>query len=103
MGYGTSVLGMIGTDPRHITSQRAASPSQDAEQSFGQLLMKALDEVNGEQQKAMTLTQQMVTDPDTVDVHDVTIALATANLSLSIAKAVVDRVIRAYQEIINVR
>ena len=45
----------------------------------------------------------MITDPDSVDVHDVTIALAEANLALSMTKAVVDRALAAYREIINVR
>jgi flagellar hook-basal body complex protein FliE len=45
----------------------------------------------------------MVTDPTSVNVEDVTIALAEANLSLSMTKAVVDRALAAYREIINVR
>jgi flagellar hook-basal body complex protein FliE len=98
-----NVVKLLTTDPRHITGEPAAAKPADAEAGFGQVLMKALDAVNGDQQKAMDLTQEMITSPDTVNVHDVTIALASANLSLSIAKAVVDRAIRAYQEIINVR
>ena len=39
----------------------------------------------------------MITDPESVDVHDVTIALAEANLSLSMTKAIIDRAIRAYR------
>jgi flagellar hook-basal body complex protein FliE len=45
----------------------------------------------------------MITDPDSVNVHDVTVALAEANLALSMTKAVVDRALAAYREIINVR
>jgi flagellar hook-basal body complex protein FliE len=52
---------------------------------------------------AVNLAQQMITDPDAVDVHTVTIALAEANLALSMTKAVVDRALAAYREIINVR
>jgi flagellar hook-basal body complex protein FliE len=105
---GTEMAGaLLATDPRHLGGTRAGvsvpGEPMDAEAGFGQVLMKALDAVNGEQQKAMTLTQKMITEPEAVDVHDVTIALASANLSLSIAKAVVDRAIRAYQEIINLR
>ena len=99
---GSSVR-LIGTDPRHITGPSGPGAPADAEAGFGEVLMKALDSVNGQQQEAITLTQQMITDPDSVDVHDVTIALASASLSLSIAKAVLDRAIRAYTEIINVR
>jgi flagellar hook-basal body complex protein FliE len=110
MGYlgvtaaGGNAVSMLVTDPRHMGAGAAqAAPAADAEGGFGQLLMQALDSVNTDQQKAMNLTQQMITAPDSVNVHDVTIALASANLSLSIAKAVVDRAIRAYQEIIAVR
>ena len=59
--------------------------------------------MNDSQLKSMDLTQQMVTNPDSVNVHDVTIALAEANLSLSMTKAIVDRALAAYREIINVR
>jgi flagellar hook-basal body complex protein FliE len=38
-----------------------------------------------------------------VDTHDVTIAAAKANLSLSITKNVVDRVIQGYREISTLR
>jgi flagellar hook-basal body complex protein FliE len=45
----------------------------------------------------------MVTDPKSVNVEDVTIALADANLALSMTKAIVDRALAAYREIINIR
>jgi flagellar hook-basal body complex protein FliE len=73
------------------------------EQTFGNLLLSALGSVNNDQVTAMDLSQQMITDPTSVNVEDVTIALAEANLSLSLTKAVVDRALAAYREIINVR
>ena len=45
----------------------------------------------------------MLTDPNSVDIHDITLASAKATLSLSITKELMDRAIRAYKEIINVR
>jgi flagellar hook-basal body complex protein FliE len=59
--------------------------------------------VNDSQVTAVDLAQKMVTDPDSVNVHDVTIALAEANMALSMTKAIVDRALAAYREIINVR
>jgi flagellar hook-basal body complex protein FliE len=102
-GLSGSALSMLATDPRHVGGTTQASQPADAESGFGKALMEALDAVNADQQKAMDLTQKMITEPDSVEVHDVTIALASASLSLSIAKAVLDRAVRAYQEIINVR
>ena len=81
--------------------QNAASGG--AEQKFGDLLLGALGDVNQSQLKAMDLSQRMVTDPGSVNVEDVTIALADANLALSMTKAIVDRALAAYREIINIR
>jgi flagellar hook-basal body complex protein FliE len=98
------VVKLARTDPRHFAGmgEEAAAP-QGAEQAFGTLLFNALNNVNSSQLKGMELTQQMITDPESVDVHDVTIALAEANLALSMTKAIVDRAISAYREIINVK
>ncbi len=107
------------SDPRHIAAGRlsqagnglldtrrsepAVSPAESAEGSFGKLFFQALGQVNDQQLRAQDLSQALITDPESVDIHDVTIALAEANLSLSMAKAVIDRAIRAYREIVNIR
>ena len=67
--------------------------------SFEQTLLKAFDSMNQKQQKTDALSQQMIIDPESVDVHDVTIAMAEANLSLKIAQTVMDRVIKGWNEI----
>ena len=45
----------------------------------------------------------MIVDPESVDVHDVTIAMAEANLSLKIAQSVIDRLIKGWNEITTTR
>jgi flagellar hook-basal body complex protein FliE len=109
------------SDPRHIAAGRlsapgtgllstrapappaASSPAEAAEGGFASLFLQALGQVNQQQLRAQDLSQALITDPESVDIHDVTIALAEANLSLSMAKAVIDRAIRAYREIVNIR
>ena len=98
-----NVFRLLVTDPRHLADEPMSSALVDAEQGFGQVLMQALDVVNAQQVEAMDMAQAMITAPDEVDVHDVTIALANANLSLAMTKAVLDRAIQAYREIISVR
>jgi flagellar hook-basal body complex protein FliE len=71
--------------------------------SFGKLLFQAFGRVNDMQLESINMAQRMITDPDSVNVHDITIAMAEANLSLSMTKAIADRAIRAYREIINLR
>lgn len=112
------------SDPRHIAAGKLAtpgngllesraasaaspaspaSPAEQAEGSFGGMFLQALGQVNQQQLRAQDLSQALITDPESVDIHDVTVALAEANLSLSMAKAVIDRAIRAYREIVNIR
>ena len=97
------VVSMRRTDPRHFGDAAAATEVQGAEGSFGQMLLAALGGVNDSQLQGMELTQRMITDPDSVDVHEVTLALTEATTSLSMTKAIVDKALAAYREIINVR
>jgi len=91
------------TDPRHFVGRNGEAPSGDQNGTFAQMLMDGLGQVNSLEQTAQDLSIQAITNPDNVDVHDVTIAAAKAELALSITKNVVDRVIQAYKEIQNVR
>lgn len=67
--------------------------------SFEQTLLKAFDEVNAKQQRTAELGQQMIVDPESVDVHDITIAMAEAGMSLKIAQTLIDRVVKSWNDI----
>lgn len=71
--------------------------------SFEQTLLAAFDQMNEKQQTTDALAKQMIVDPESVDVHDVTIAMAEANLSLKIAQSVIDRVIKSWNDITTSR
>ena len=103
---------MARTNPLHLAGTAAfgvaaaadqAASTGGTETAFGKLFMGALGNVNDSQLNAAGLSQRMITDPNSVNVEDVTIALADANLALSMTKAIVDRALAAYREIINVR
>jgi flagellar hook-basal body complex protein FliE len=106
------VVELSRSDPRHLSGsvlagRASGSPgaqgAADPESGFGRLFFDALNNVNNLQHTTMDLTETMLTDPDSVDIHDVTVAIAEANLALSMTKAIMDRAIRAYQEVINTR
>ena len=40
-----------------------------------------------------------MTDPDSVDIHDVTTAMAKAQMSLSLAQTVIDRLVTGWNEL----
>ena len=98
------LISLMKTDPRHLSgTQVDQKATPKPVESFGQLFRNALGAVNNLQIDSMALSQQMITDPDSVDVHDITIAMAEANLSLSMTKAIVDQAVKAYREIISLR
>ena len=41
----------------------------------------------------------MIVDPESVDVHDITIAMAEASMSLKIAQTLIDRVVKSWNDI----
>jgi flagellar hook-basal body complex protein FliE len=92
------------TNPRHLSgSVHEAEESKTGAKNFGNLVSDALNDVNDLTKESEQLTQQFITDPDSVDPHDVTIAMNKANLAVSMTKKVVDEVIKAYTEIKNLR
>jgi flagellar hook-basal body complex protein FliE len=66
-------------------------------------MLQALDKVSGDQQFASVLAQQAVTDPESVDVHDITIAQAKADMSLNISRNVLSRLVQGWRDLINTR
>lgn len=87
--------------PKHIDLQ--VVDSLEGKKDFKSLFFEALGSVNKDQEMVSFLTEKAITSPSEVDAHDITIAMAKANMSLSITKSVTDRVVKAYQEIINMR
>ncbi|MBN1698348.1 MAG: flagellar hook-basal body complex protein FliE [Spirochaetales bacterium] len=98
------IIDLKQTHPLHLGS--ALKPVKEEggpEKSFGDVLLAAFNDVNDLQVETTKLSEQMMTDPDSVDVHDVMISVAEANLALSMTKTIVDRALRAYREIVAVR
>lgn len=88
------------THGNHFGPEQTAPEGQ---KSFGQLIFDSINEVNMDQQAAHDLSVQAVANPDSVEAHDVTIAMAKANMSLSITKSVMDKVVQAYKDITTLR
>ncbi len=72
-------------------------------QSFEQVLLKAFDMMNQKQTKVESLTEKMIVSPDSVDPHDVTIAMAEASLSLKMTQTIIDKAIKAWNDITTTR
>ena len=67
--------------------------------SFESYLLEAVSEMNDQQVNVSALQEKVITDPDSVDIHDVTTAMAKAQMSLNLAKTVIDRVISGWTDL----
>ncbi|MCR5217622.1 MAG: flagellar hook-basal body complex protein FliE [Treponema sp.] len=67
--------------------------------AFETYLLDAVSKMNEQQVQVSSLQKQIVTDPDSVDIHDVTIAMAKAQSSMSLAKTVIDRIVSGWTEL----
>ena len=109
----SSSLVLARTHHAHYSSQRVAqSAAQDTRVSseggvtrgsFAELLQNGIAAVNDTQQNHEALAQLAITNPDQVDVHDVTIAAAKADLSIRLARSIIDRTLNGYREITSLR
>lgn len=78
----------------------AADAAQEKKRvSFSDYLMDAMQQMNNQQMDVTKLEQQLITNPDSVDIQDVTIAMAKARMSLNLAQSVIDRFISGWNEL----
>ncbi len=86
------------------TAAGAASPAgsatQQAVESFSTLLQQAMESLNAQFQAADQGAMQLAAG-EPVDLHTVTIAMEQAELSLSLALQVRNKLLEAYQEVMR--
>ncbi|MEK6686040.1 MAG: flagellar hook-basal body complex protein FliE [Pseudomonadota bacterium] len=70
---------------------------------FSEKLKAAVDQVNNAQQTADKLSMQFVSDESNTDLHEVMISLQKANVSFQSMIQVRNKLVTAYQEIMNMQ
>ncbi len=84
-------------------SKSTVTTSTVPQADFGQLLKSAVEQVNAVQQTADQLSQEFVRGNQDVELHDVMISLQKANVSFQSMIQVRNRLVSAYQEIMNMQ
>ena len=95
-------------DAGYVSVNRPLNTVSDVEaektkKSFGDFLMDAISKMNDQQIEVGRLGERAMVDPDSVQPHEITEALAKSQMSLSLAKTVVDRVVTGWNEITTTR
>ena len=88
-------------DPRFLEKGVVADPVEINE-TFKDILYKALHEVNQAQHRADDAVRRLATG-ETDNVHQVMVALEEASISLQFSLQVRNKVIEAYQEIMRMQ
>ncbi len=97
------VIQLKKSSPRHFDENGKMGIVPDKKGGFGDMVVNAMNSANDAEMKSTDLMQQMITDPDSVNVHDVTIAMAKAEMAVNLTKSVIDGAVKAYKEIISTR
>ncbi|GHV15719.1 flagellar hook-basal body complex protein FliE [Spirochaetia bacterium] len=91
------------THPKHMVPGGQSLTEKTGAGTFENIMLQSLDKVSGDQQFASSLAERAITDPGSVDIHDITIAQAKAGMSLNVTRNVLSRLTQAWRDIINVR
>jgi flagellar hook-basal body complex protein FliE len=97
------IVRLVPTHKAHFGAPKEVVPNDKFVTEFSRALKDAFFRVNSVQKRSDELTKALAVNPDSVDIHDVTIAAEKARLSLMLTKSIVDRVTQAYRELINMR
>ncbi|GMO49807.1 MAG: hypothetical protein Ta2G_06960 [Termitinemataceae bacterium] len=71
--------------------------------SFSDAMLNAIDKVSADSMRVEELEVAAMTDPASVDAHDLPIAQAKASMSLGIARRILTNLTQAWKDIINTR
>jgi len=110
---------MIRTDPRHMgpvdspysgsgnnilaLRDKIGADGITRAGTFEDVMLQALDKVSGAQNFVSELEKEAIINPDSVDIHDITIAQAEASMSFSIVRNVLSRLVQDWKDLINTR
>lgn len=91
------------SDTRHYGDPIKTHSPDDVAESFADVLKMSLEKVNDLQVHADDLTQKIVYDPNSVDVHEVMLAAEKARISITFTKTLIDGVVKTYRDLSNLR
>ncbi|MBN2038648.1 MAG: flagellar hook-basal body complex protein FliE [Spirochaetes bacterium] len=98
-----NLLKMKTNHPLHYNGLKEKTLDDNVSGSFANALMKAVGKVNNLLVDANDLTEKMIHEPESVDIHTVMIAGQKAEIALNFTKAVRDEAVRSYRDLMNLR
>ena len=84
-------------------NQKPPAAEAPGKTDFAQMLRSSLDQVSGAEQQATNLSQAFEKGDPNVNLQDVMISMQTANISFQTVVQVRNRVVAAYQDMMNMQ
>jgi len=84
-------------------AQAAVRPEATQKNDFASALKSSIDQVNGMQKQAEAMTTAFETNAPGVQLHEVMISLSKANVAFQQMVQVRNRLVSAYQDIMNMQ
>ncbi len=97
------MLGVLRTTAAQASGKPAESAATAGPSSFSAALQNSIDKVNQTQQQANQMSHQMVAGDTTQNLHEVMIALQTASVSFQEMVQVRNKLVSAYQDVMNMQ
>jgi len=91
---------MNSTSPKHFNY---IEKNDNDSSLFLNYLKNSVIDTNDAIVNAEVLQQQLVIDPDSTNIDEVTIAAKEAEIALNLTKTVINKLITGYKELINIR
>ncbi len=98
-----NIVKMKISHPLHYAGIKEEPADDNVSGSFADALMKAVGKVNNLLAESDELSQKMIHEPESVEIHNVMIAAQKAEIALNFTKAVRDEAIRSYRDLMNLR
>lgn len=94
---------LAATHRKHFGFAEKVAEEKLTDTSFSKILKNELTKANQYQLESDELAQKLAVSPKDVNIHDVMIAAEKAEFALNFVRVVRDKVVRAFQELINMR
>lgn len=100
---GRTALSDIAGAPLNSIPSAAENNITKTRINFNKYLLDAVKSMNSQQLDASAAGQRLLTEPDSIEAHDVAIAMAKARMSLNLAQTVIDRIVSGWNDITTTR
>jgi len=85
------------------TGASAATSSERADEQFGNVFSKLINEVDQSQKEADVSIKQLATGDNSTSIQDVVFKLEQADVSFNMMKAIRDKLLDAYKEVMTMQ